>query len=169
MFLCVETILLLLNLNKLFKTPLGLAEDAYLQVQSCEWGCCKTAASKMIESKSSTTVSQHHSAPEDLLPPFTRPLPDEPCPWGPSVAPPSTPAGAPGQPPGGVRLRGVWPLLHTALPLSSSRPASTWNTQRLSQKTARSLWWLVCWDRSVDTHMNTHRGRCKVLQTESNS
>lgn len=70
-------------------------------------------------SKSSTTVSQHHSAPEDLLPPLTCPLRDKRCPPGPFGEPSSTPVRAQGQHPGGVRLRGVWLILHTTLPLSS--------------------------------------------------
>lgn len=114
--------------------------------------------------KSSTTVSQHHSAPEDLLPPLTCPLPDEPCPWGPSVTPATTPARAPGQHPGGVRLR-VWLLLHPALPLSYIWLACTWNTKRLPQKTACSLWWLMCWDHSVDLDEHTHREGA-VLHTD---
>lgn len=51
---------------------------------------------------SSTTVSQHHSAPEDLLPPLTCPLPDEPRYRRPFVTPISVPAGTRRQHPGAV-------------------------------------------------------------------
>lgn len=66
---------------------------------------CEQCESQSVTWPVPLTVPQHHSAPEDLLPPLTCPLPGEPCPRGPSVAPASTPAR--GQHPGGVRLRGV--------------------------------------------------------------
>lgn len=113
---------------------------------------------------SSATVPQHHSAPEDLLPPLTCPLPDEPPPQGPSVAPASTPASAPGQHPGGFRLRGLLLLLHTAPPFPSLWPTCTWDSKGLSPKNASSLdQWLLCWDHTIDDQyapLYTYR-RCK--------
>lgn len=96
---------------------------------------------------SSTTVSQHYSAPEDLLPPFTRPLPDESRLQGPFVTPVSTPARALRQHPGAASQWGVQLLLHPALPLpSSSHPAFMQNTPRLWERTAWSFWCFLCRD-----------------------
>lgn len=103
-------------------------------------------------SADSTIVLQHHSAPEDLLPPLTCPLPDEPRPRGRSFTAAASPSRPTGQHPGGVgQRRGRLRLQTPTRPWSSLQPAAAWNTNRLLPKTAGSLLWLLCWDHSVNT------------------